>query len=68
MEVIMKKYLTIMVTIMCLCIFACGPGDKGESVEESQTGVTFAKLSLQDAMVKAKEQNRLIVIDFFSPT
>ena len=64
----MKKYLTIMVTIMCLCIFACGPGDKGESVEESQTGVTFAKLSLQDAMVKAKEQNRLIVIDFFSPT
>ena len=64
----MKKYLTIMVTIMCLCIFACGPGEKGESAEEASTGVTFSKLSLQDAMIKAKEQNRLIVIDFFSPT
>lgn len=64
----MKKYLTIMVVIMGLCLFACGPGEKGEAVEDGTTATAFVKLSLQDAMVKAKEQNRLIVIDFFSPT
>lgn len=62
----MKKHLTVFVVIMCLCIFACSTGEK--SGENGPAGVAWEKLSYQDALVKAHDQNMLIVIDFFSPT
>ena len=62
----MKKNLTIFVVIACLCIFACSTGDK--SVETEPVGVSWEAMSLQDAVVKAEAQNKLILIDFFSPT
>ena len=62
----MKKYISVSVVIMSLCIFACSTGDK--SVETGPAGVSWESMSLQDAVVKAEAQNKLIMIDFFSPT
>ena len=62
----MKKYFSISVVIMCLFIFACtGVLEKKDS---GRTGVDFQTLSLQDALTTAQNQNKLIMIDFFSPT
>lgn len=64
----MKKYFTVMAVIMRLCIFACAPGDKTEPAAAEGGGVSWTKASFQDTLTLAKEQNKLIVIDFFSPT
>lgn len=64
----MKKHFPVMVVIMCLCIFACAPGEKTEPAATQDGGVSWIKASFQDALTLAKEQNKLIVIDFFSPT
>lgn len=64
----MKKHFTIMIVIMCLCIFACAPGEKTETAATEDGGVSWTKASFQDTLTLAKEQNKLIVIDFFSPT
>lgn len=66
----MKRNLTVFVVIMCLCIFACSTKEKGEVSEEgiAVAGVNFEKLSFQDAQTKAQNQDKLIMIDFFSPT
>ena len=63
----MKKYLTFGVVAMILCIFACSTGEKAEDTPLTG-GVAFEKSSLQDAIVKATEQDKFIVVDFFSPT
>ncbi len=62
----MKKYFTVFVVIMCLVVFSCSTGEK--SVETSITGVAFVENSLDDAIAQAKKENKLILIDFFSPT
>lgn len=62
----MKKYFSVFVVIMSLCIFACTTGDK--AAETEQAAVVWETMSLQDAVVKAQDQNKLILIDFFSPT
>ncbi len=62
----MKKYFTVFVVIMCLVVFSCSTGDK--SVETGPTGVAFVENSLDDAIVQAKEENKLILLDFYSPT
>jgi thioredoxin-related protein len=62
----MKKYFSIFVIIMCLFIFACTTGE--EKNDSGRTGVAFETLSLQDALASAQNQNKLIMIDFFSPT
>ena len=66
----MKRQFAVFVVIACLCFFACSTEDKPEAVEGDalETGVTFQKLSLDDALVSAKNQNKLVMIDFFSPT
>jgi len=68
MEDIMKKHFTLLVVIMCLCIFACTPGEKTEPAKQNEGGTSWAKAGFQDTLALAKEQNKLIVIDFFSPT
>ena len=62
----MKKHLLLMLVILSLCIFACQTGEKAETTEETQ-GILFQKISLDDAITQAKAQNKLIMIDFFSP-
>jgi hypothetical protein len=62
----MKKYLPVFVVMMCLFIFSCSTGDK--SVETAITGVAFVEKSLDDVIAQAKEENKLILIDFYSPT
>ncbi len=62
----MKKYLSVFVVIMCLVILSCSTGDK--SVETGPAGVAFVENSLDDVIAQAKVENKLILIDFFSPT
>lgn len=62
----MKKYFTVFAVIMCLVVFSCSTGEK--SVETDITGVAFVENSLDDAIAQAKKENKLILIDFFSPT
>ena len=62
----MKKYFTVFVVILCLVVFSCSTGDK--SVETGITGVAFVEKSLDDVIAQAKVENKLILIDFFSPT
>ncbi len=62
----MKKYFTVFVVMMSLFVFSCSTGDKG--VETGITGVTFVEKSLDDVIAQAKEENKLILIDFYSPT
>jgi hypothetical protein len=62
----MKKHFKVFVVIMCLIVFSCSTGDKG--VETEPTGVAFVEKSFDDVIAQAKEENKLILIDFFSPT
>ncbi len=62
----MKKYFKVFVVIMCLIVFSCSTGDK--SVETGPTGVAFVEKSLDDVIAQAKEENKLILLDFYSPT
>ena len=68
----MKKQWFALVVIVSLCIFACSSGEKTEVAEAddtvAQAGIVWQELSLDEAFAKAKEQNKLIMIDFFSPT
>ncbi len=62
----MKKHFTVLVVMICLVVFSCSTGDK--SVETGVAGVAFVETSLDDVITQAKEENKLILIDFFSPT
>lgn len=65
----MKKYFTVLVVMVGLCLFACKPGVKSDTAADVATGgVEFQKLSLEDAVAKAKAQDKLIMVDFYSPT
>ncbi|MFA9453304.1 MAG: hypothetical protein ACERK6_05245 [Candidatus Aminicenantaceae bacterium] len=65
----MKVRLSFIVAAMCLLVLACSTGEKGVSAgAEMATGVAWAKLSLDEAKVEAANQNKLIMVDVFSPT
>jgi len=68
----MKKQWFSMVVIVSLCIFACSTGEKTEVADTgdtiAQAGIVWQELSLDEALAQAKEQNKLVMIDFFSPT
>lgn len=68
----MQKQGFALVVILCLCIFACSSGKKADVAKADdaveQAGVVWQELSLDEAFAKAKEQNKLVMIDFFSPT
>ncbi len=63
----MKKHLSLMLVILSLCVFACQTGEKAETPAEESKGIKFQKISLDEAITQAKAQNKLIMIDFFSP-
>jgi len=62
----MKKYFTLFVVTMCLIVCSCSTGDK--SINTGPTGVAFVEKSLDEVISQAKAENKLILIDFFSPT
>jgi hypothetical protein len=62
----MKKYFTLFVVTMCLIVFSCSTGDK--SINTGPTGVAFVEKSLDEVIAQAKAENKLILIDFYSPT
>jgi hypothetical protein len=65
----MKVRLSFIVAVMCLLVLACSTGEQAVSAGAEMTaGVAWAKLSLDDAKVEAANQNKLIMIDVFSPT
>ena len=63
----MKKYLSWILVILSLCVFACRTGEKAETPGEIK-GIKFQKTSLDEAIAQAEAQNKLILIDFYSPT
>ncbi len=65
----MKKHFASIVVVMALCLLACSTGEQGEPAADSGTsGVVWAQLSLDDAKVQAANENKLIMVDVFSPT
>jgi hypothetical protein len=36
--------------------------------EDGPTGVQFVDLSIPDALIKAGAENKIVLVDFFSPT
>lgn len=64
----MKKHFSLILVILCFCVFACQTGKKAETPSAESEGIEFQKISLDDAIARAKAQNKLIMIDFFSPT
>ena len=64
----MKKHLFVMLIIVSLCVFACQTGKKTDPAAEISTGIQFQTMSLVDAAAQAKAQNKLIMVDFYSPT
>jgi len=65
----MKVRLGFTVVAMCLLVLACSTGEKGVSAGAEMTaGVAWAELSLDEAKVEAANQNKLIMVDVFSPT
>lgn len=66
----MRRNIIVFAVLLSLCLSACTSKEKAEKAEEGAalTGVGFEKLSLQDALVKAKDLGKLVLVDFFSPT
>ena len=64
----MKKHFTGLVIMMGLCFFACHPGAKSDTPGTEKSGIAFQKLTFEDAVAQAKAQDKLIMVDFYSPT
>jgi hypothetical protein len=66
----MKNYFIILLVIAGLYFFACTKNEKQPLSEEetANAAVIFETLNLVEAKAKARAQNKLILIDFFSPT
>ncbi len=65
----MKKILPLLLIFSLLTVSYCSKetGETGRQ-EAGPTGVQFTGLSIPDAIVKAKGENKIVLIDFFSPT
>ena len=63
----MKKGI-LLLGIIFLLIFVCSSKEQSPAEETTVTGVQFHKLTLAEAKELAIKQNKLIMVDFFSPT
>jgi len=65
----MKKILPILMMFSLLAVFHCSneTGELGRQ-EEGPVGVQFAGLTIPDALAKAETENKIVLVDFFSPT
>lgn len=65
----MKKFLfTLAVFLLCINLFSSNAIRTKTAEDTSTSGVTFEDISLPEALEKAKKENKLILIDFYSPT
>jgi len=67
MEEQMKKGI-ILFGIMCFLIFGCSTKDRIQEEEAGLDGVKFQKLTLAEAKELAGQEDKLVMVDFFSPT
>ncbi len=65
----MKKLLPVILTLFLMTVFYCS-NETGEinPQENGPTGVQFVNLSIPDALAKAETENKIVLVDFFSPT
>ena len=54
--------------ILCFLILTCSTGDDVREKMSGSDGVLFQKLTLAEAMERARTQDKLVMVDFFSPT
>ena len=65
----MKKFMPVILVLFLLAVFHCSneTGELGRQ-EEGSIGVQFVGLTIPDALAKAEAENKIVLIDFFSPT
>ncbi len=65
----MKKIMPVILALFLLAVFHCSneTGELGRQ-EEGPVGVQFVGLTIPDALAKAEAENKIVLIDFFSPT
>jgi hypothetical protein len=65
----MKKILPLILILVLFTAYYCS-NETGEITQQKDglTGVQFADLSIPDALAKAKAENKIVLVDFFSPT
>ena len=65
----MKKYLPILL-LLCFGMILCSPGEKGVTGAGMAELVPtqFSELGYTAVLAQAKEENKHVLIDFFSPT
>ena len=68
-EVKMKKTLSIFL-VFCLFVLVSCSGETGvtSQQDDGSSGTKFQELSIPDALAKAEVDNKIVLIDFFSPT
>ncbi len=65
----MRKLLPVILMLFLFTVFYCS-NETGEinQQENGPAGVQFVDLSIPDAVAKAETANKIVLIDFFSPT
>jgi len=65
----MRKILPVIMILFLFTFFYCSK-ESGviEQQEDIPTGVQFVDLSIPDALAKAETENKIVLIDFYSPT
>jgi thiol:disulfide interchange protein len=65
----MKKILPVILILVLFTVYYCS-NETGKINQQNagSAGVQFAALSIPDALAKAKAENKIVLVDFFSPT
>lgn len=65
----MRKTLSIFL-VFCLFMLVSCSGETGvtSQQDDGSSGTQFQELSIPDAILKAEKENKIVLVDFFSPT
>jgi len=65
----MRKYIAIL-SVVCLGLIFCSSGENGRPGPETPELVPtqFSELGFAEVLAQAKQDNKHVLIDFFSPT
>ena len=65
----MKKLLPICL-LLCFGLFFCSSGDKNapEPSAVDMAATQFSELGFTEVLAQAQQQNKYVLVDFFSPT
>jgi hypothetical protein len=68
-EVKMRKTVSIVLVFCLFMLFSCS-GETGvtSQQDDGSSGTKFQELSIPNALAKAETENKIVLIDFFSPT